>query len=118
MDIIYIRELEVATVIVIYDWERAVRQIVSIDLEMATDIAKAARSDSIDDTLNYKAVSKRVTEFVGGAECQLLEALAEEIAQLVLREFEVPWLRLRISKPGAVRGSKDSGVIIERGSKP
>lgn len=115
-DLVYISGLEVATVIGIYEWERGVRQIVSLDLEMATDIRRAARSDAIEDALNYKAVAKRVTEFIEGSDYQLLESLAEAVAQLVLREFAVPWLRLRISKPGAVRGSRDTGVMIERGS--
>ncbi len=117
MDIIYIRELQVETVIGIYDWERTVKQVVSLDLEMAVDIGKAARTDHIDDTLNYKAVAKRLIGFVESSEFELLETLAEKIAAVVLNEFDVPWLRLRLSKPGAVRGSKDSGVMIERGTR-
>jgi dihydroneopterin aldolase len=114
MDKVYIRDLRVDTVIGIYDWEREVRQTVSIDLEMATDIRRAARSDSIEDTLNYKAVAKRLIQFIGDSDFQLVETLAERCAALVLDEFDVPWLRLRLSKPGAVRGSRDVGIIIER----
>ncbi len=114
MDKVYIRDLRVDTVIGIYDWEREVRQTVSIDLEMATDIRRAARSDSIEDTLNYKAVAKRLIHFIGTSDFQLVETLAERCAALVLEEFDVPWLRLRLSKPGAVRGSRDVGIIIER----
>ncbi|MDH5230332.1 MAG: dihydroneopterin aldolase [Gammaproteobacteria bacterium] len=117
MDIIFLSDLRVETVIGIYDWERRVRQVVSIDLEMATDIAKAASSDHIDDTLNYKAVAKRIIAFVEESQFQLVETLAERIAQIVREEFSVPWVRLRISKPGAVRGSKNVGVLIERGAR-
>lgn len=117
MDIVYIRELKVDTVIGIYEWERRIRQTISIDLEMATDIRAAAASDHIDDALNYKAVAKRLIAFVEASEFQLVETLSEKIAEIVVQEFKVPWMRLRLSKPGAVRGSKDVGIIIERGSK-
>jgi dihydroneopterin aldolase len=118
MDIIYIRELQVETIIGINDWERGVAQVVSLDLEMGADIEKAARTDHIDDTLNYKEVAKRLIGFIEASEFELLETLAEKIAGIVLTEFDVPWLRLRLSKPGAVRGSKDTGVMIERGTLP
>ncbi len=118
MDIIYLSDLRIETVIGIYDWERRIKQTISIDLEMATDIARAAASDHIDDTLNYKAVAKRLIQFVEESEFQLVETLAERIAEIVLTEFKVPWLRLRLAKPGAVRGARDVGVIIERGEKP
>ena len=114
MDIVYVRDLKIDTIIGIYDWEREVRQTVSLDLEMATDILKAALSDSIEDTLDYKAVSKRLIAFIEGSEFQLIEAKAEQCADIVLNEFNVPWLKLRLSKPGAVRGAQDVGVIIER----
>jgi dihydroneopterin aldolase len=117
MDIVYIRELKIDTVIGIFDWERRIRQAVCIDLEMATDIRKAAASDNIADTLDYKAVAKRLITFVEGSEFLLVETLAEKIAALVREEFGVPWLRLQLSKPGAVRGARDVGVIIERGEK-
>ena len=116
MDIVYIRDLRIETIIGIYDWERETRQIVSLDLEMGTDIKKAAESDSIEDTLDYKSVAKRLIQFVGDSEFQLVEAMAEHIANIVLTEFNVPWLKLRLSKPGAVTGSQDVGVIIERQS--
>ncbi|MFT6913841.1 MAG: dihydroneopterin aldolase [Motiliproteus sp.] len=115
MDIVYIKELEVETVIGIYDWERKIRQRVNLDLEMGTDIRKAAASEDIDSTLNYKSVSKRLIDFIGESEFLLVETMAEEIATLILHEFPVPWLRLRLGKPGAVTGAKDVGVIIERG---
>lgn len=115
-DIVYIKDLQVKTIIGIFDWEREIKQIVSIDLEMATDIRAAAASDQIDDALNYKSIGKRITAFVEQSEFQLVETLAERIAEIVQNEFGVKWLRLRLSKPGALRGSADVGLIIERGS--
>jgi dihydroneopterin aldolase len=115
VDIVYIRELQVQTVIGIYDWEREVRQAVSLDLEMGTDIREAAATEDIENTLNYKSVSKRLISFIEGSEFLLVETMAEEIAQLVMQEFGVRWLRLRLGKPGAIRGARDVGVQIERG---
>jgi dihydroneopterin aldolase len=117
MDIVFINDLRIETIIGIYDWERRVRQTISLDLEMGADIRRAAATDAIDDTLNYKAVAKRLIEFVGASEYQLVETLAEKITEIVLTEYAVPWLRLTVRKPGAVRGSRDVGVIIERGSR-
>ncbi len=117
MDLVYIRELQVETIIGIYEWERNVKQLVSLDLEMAIDIKKPAESDHIDDTLNYKAVAKRLINYIESTDFQLVETLAESCAQIVLQEFAVPWLKLRLSKPGAIRGAKDVGIIIERGIK-
>lgn len=117
MDIVYIRDLKVDTVIGIFDWERRIRQTVSIDLEMACDITRAAASDNIADALDYKAVAKRLIGFIETSEFLLVETMAEKIAAIVREEFGVPWLRLRLSKPGAVRGAQDVGVIIERGAK-
>lgn len=114
MDIVYIHGLKIETVIGIYDWEREVKQVVSLDLEMATDIQRAAASEAIEDTLDYKAVSKRLIAFISESQFLLVEAMAEQVAAIVLNEFQVPWLRLRLSKPGAVRGAEDVGVIIER----
>ncbi len=116
-DIVYIRDLEIETIIGIYDWEREIKQKVSIDLEMATDIRKAAENDDIDYALNYKSVGKRLIKFVEESEFQLVETMAEQIAQIVLAEFAVNWLRLRVSKPGALSGSRDVGLVIERESK-
>lgn len=117
MDIIFIHDLRVETIIGIYDWERQIKQTVSINLEMGTDIRKAAETDAIEYTLNYKAVAKRLIEFVEESCFFLVETLAERIAQLVLSEFQVSWLRLTLSKPGAVRGSREVGIILERGSR-
>ncbi|MDG1025956.1 MAG: dihydroneopterin aldolase [Gammaproteobacteria bacterium] len=117
MDIVYIRELEIETIIGIYDWEREQKQVVSLDLEMGTDIGAAAGSEDIENTLNYKAVAKRLIEFIEGSEFFLVETMAERIAEIVLEEFSAPWLKLRVGKPGAVTGSKDVGIIIERGNR-
>lgn len=115
MDIIYLHDLRIDTVIGVFDWERRVRQTVILDLEMGADIRRAAARDNLADTLNYKAVAKRLIDFVGHSEFQLVETLAERVAELLLKEFGVPWLRLRVNKQGAVRGARDVGVIIERG---
>lgn len=118
MDIVFIEDLRIETVIGIYDWERKIRQTVALDLEMAFDNTVPAASDRIDDTLDYKRVAKRLIAFVEGSHFELVETLAERCAEIVMREFEVPWLRLRLSKPGAVTGSKAVGVAIERGRRP
>lgn len=114
MDVVYIRELQVETVIGIFDWEREIKQVVNMDIEMGCDIRPAARSDAIEDALDYKAVAKRVIGFVEKSEFQLVETLAERLAEIILNEFNVEWVRLRVGKPGAVRGSTDVGVEIRR----
>ncbi|WP_415883491.1 dihydroneopterin aldolase [Neptuniibacter sp. QD34_54] len=115
MDLVYIRELEVETIIGIYDWEREIRQRINLDLDMGTDIRQAANTEDVDNTLNYKTVSDRLIEFIEQSEFQLVETMAEQIAEIVMTEFGVKWLRLRLGKPGAVPQAKDVGVIIERG---
>ncbi len=117
MDIVFIRDLRIDTVIGIYDWEREIRQTVVFDLEMGADIAKAAHSDAIEDTLDYKAVSKRLEEFVRASTFQLVETLAERCAAIVREEFQVPWVRLTLNKVGAVSAARDVGVTIERGQR-
>lgn len=114
MDIVYIRELEIETIIGIYDWEREQKQIVSLDLEMAWDIRPAAASEDITKTLDYKAVAKNLKEFIEGSQFLLVETLAEEVARRIINDFGVSTIKLRVGKPGAVTGSKDVGVIIER----
>ncbi len=114
-DRVFIEDLRIQTVIGIFDWEREITQTISMDLQMAFDITRAATSDDISDTLDYKAVSKRLIQFVEASEFQLVESLAEQCARIVLDEFPVSWLQLKLSKPGAVRGSSAVGVIIERG---
>jgi len=113
-DIIFIEDLRIDTIIGIFDWERKQKQTISLDLEMRGDIATAALTDSIENTLNYKAVAKRLIGFIEQSDFQLVETMAERCAEIVLQEFDVAWLRLKIQKPGAVRGSRSVGVIIER----
>lgn len=117
MDIVYIRALRIDTVIGIYEWERKTRQTIVFDIEMSADIAKAAATDEIRDTLDYKAVSKRLIQFVGESSFQLVETLAERCAQLIREELGVRWVRLTLNKAGAVRGADAVGVIIERGER-
>jgi len=117
MDIIFLSGLTTECIIGIWDWERRVKQKVVVDLEMGADIRRAAGSDRIDDTLDYKRVSKRLLQFIGDSEFQLVETLAERIAELVITEFLVPWVRVRLNKQGAIRGSRDVGILIERSSR-
>ncbi|MGF1548047.1 MAG: dihydroneopterin aldolase [Thiotrichales bacterium] len=116
MDIVFIQDLRIDATIGIYDWERKIKQTLAFDIEMATDIRKAATTDSIEYTLDYKAVSKQVRALVEGSQYLLVETVAEKVAQLIMEEFGVPWLRLTLHKPGAVRGAKSVGIRIERGT--
>ena len=115
MDKIFLNELKVETVIGIWEWERKIRQTVIIDLEMSADIAKAAATDDVKDTLNYKSVAKRIQSFVADSSFQLVETLAERIAGIIRDEFGVKWVKVRVNKVGAIRGSRDVGILIERG---
>jgi len=114
MDKIFIHALKTETIIGIFDWERQVRQTVIVDLAFSGDIRKAALSDSIEDTLSYKRVAKRVLGFIEASRFQLVETLAEHLAMLILEEFGVAWVSVNLSKPGAVRSSREVGVQIER----
>lgn len=115
VDKVFLHDLRVQTTIGIFDWERRIRQTIGIDLEMASDVRKAAATDEIDDALDYKKVAKRIIAFVEAAEFQLVESLAEAIAKIVTDEFSVPWVRVSVNKQGAVRGAAGVGIIIERG---
>ncbi|MBQ0758189.1 MAG: dihydroneopterin aldolase [Zhongshania sp.] len=117
MDIVYIRGLQVDTVIGIYDFERAHHQTLVFDLELGTDIRPAAAGDDLSLTLNYKAITEAVESFVKASEYALVETLAERCAEMIRTEFGVQWLRLSLSKPGAMRQAKDVGIIIERGQR-
>jgi dihydroneopterin aldolase len=117
MDIVFLRGLRIETVIGIYDWEKEIRQPVILDLEMSTDVAKAAASDRIEDAVNYKAVSKRLKQYIGEGRFELVETLAERCAEIVRNEFGVRWVRLTVNKIGAVSDARDVGVIIERGER-
>ncbi|MDD9858382.1 MAG: dihydroneopterin aldolase [Gammaproteobacteria bacterium] len=118
MDIIYLHGLKVECVIGVWEWERRIRQVITIDLDMHFDIAAAARSDALEDTLSYREVSKRVEAFARASQFTLVETLAEQIAQLLVSEFHLKWCRVRVNKFGAVRGAGDVGVVIERGERP
>lgn len=118
MDIVYVRGLEVKTVIGVYDWEREIKQPITVDLDMACDFTEAAKTDDHHHVLDYKIVCVRVTEFIEKSKLQLLEAMAEEIASLVRKEFTVPWVRVRVGKPAAITGAREVGVVIERGTRP
>ena len=114
MDTIFVRALKTEAIIGIFDWERQVKQAVVVDIEIGADVRKAALSDSIGDTLNYKRVAKRVLAFVEESKFHLVETLAEHIAMLLLEDFGVTWVRVSLSKPGAIRSSRDVGVMLER----
>ncbi|HVC17009.1 MAG TPA: dihydroneopterin aldolase [Rhodanobacter sp.] len=118
MDIVFIEELRIDAVIGIYDWERRVRQTLSFDIEMAFDNTVPAASDDIALTLNYKDVSRRLIDYVSASGFGLVETLAEHCAAIIREEFAVSWVRLKLSKPGAVRGARAVGVRIERGTRP
>jgi len=117
MDTIFLRDLRVRTIVGIWEWERRLPQVVSIDLDMAADIAEAAARDDIAATLNYKAVTKRITAFIEESRFDLIETMAEQIAAIIREEFNVPWVRVAVHKPWAIRGSRDVGVLIERGER-
>jgi dihydroneopterin aldolase len=114
MDKIFLHALKTETIVGIFDWERQVKQTVILDIEFSADIRKAALTDSIDDTLNYKRVAKRVLAFVEESRFHLVETLAEHVAMLILEEFAAAWVRISLSKPGAIRSSRDVGVMLER----
>jgi len=114
MDHVFIEGLEIEALIGIYDWERRIRQPLVFDVEMAFDNRVPAASDDIALTLDYKAVSKRLIDYVSASEFGLVETLAERCAAIVLEEFKVERVRLKLSKPGAVRGARAVGVSIER----
>ena len=113
-DKIFLRGLEVECIIGFIDWERCVKQRIQIDLELPVDCTRAARSDDVVDTLDYKSVAKRVIAFVEASEFMLVETMAHRMAMLILEEFGIEWVRISINKPGAIRGSRDVGVAIER----
>ena len=114
MDKIFIHALKTEAIIGIFDWERQVKQTVIVDIEFGADVRKAALSDSIEDTLNYKRVAKRVLAFIEASQYHLVETLTENIAMLIIDEFGVATVRVALSKPGAIRSSRDVGIVVER----
>src|SRR5579871_5478934 len=113
-DRIFLRGLTTECIIGFIDWERRVKQTVVLDLELPVDCRHAARNDAVEDTLDYKRVAKRVLAFVEASEFKLVETLAHRLALALLAEFSLPWVRLSLNKPGAIRHSRDVGVQIER----
>lgn len=114
-DRIFIKGLTVETVIGVYDWERNITQPLIIDLELSCDTQKAAASDCIDDALDYAAISSRIIEVCRASSHQLIETLAEQLASIVLAEYNVVGIKLSLAKPGAVAEAVGVGVVIERG---
>jgi len=117
VDTVFIRDLEVKTVIGVFEWERKIRQRLVFNIELGTDIALSAKSDDLNDTLDYKAISHAIEEFAEASSYQLVEALVEAVAQMVMGDFSVKWLSITIDKPGAVSCARSVGVQIERGEK-
>jgi dihydroneopterin aldolase len=114
VDIVFLRGLAIETTIGFFEWERLVKQTVVVDLEIPVDCARAAASDEVVDTTDYKSMAKRTIQFVGDAQFKLVETLAHKLAMTLLEEFGLAWIKLSLNKPGAIRGSRDVGVKIER----
>ena len=114
MDKIFITGLREECIVGVWEWERQVKQAVVLDIEMAVDIRKAAASERLEDTIDYKKVSKRLQSFIGASQFQLVETLTERVAEIIIKEFQVSWVKVKLNKQGALRGSKDVGVVIER----
>jgi dihydroneopterin aldolase len=114
VDKLFVRELRVEAIIGFWEWERRVKQIVSIDLEIATDSRAAARADAVEAALNYERLSQRVLDFVGASQFKLVESLAEAIAKIVVEEFQASWVKVSVAKPGAIPRAREVGVVIER----
>ena len=117
MDTIRIKGLKVETIVGVHAWERKVPRPVAIDLELAVDVAQAARSDALKDALDYAAVAQAVTAFAAASSFQLIETLAQRLAEKLQQDFGVAWLRLEVHKPGAVPRAQDVSVSIERGKR-
>jgi 7,8-dihydroneopterin aldolase/epimerase/oxygenase len=113
-DRIFLHGLTTECIIGFIDWERRVKQTVVLDIELPVDCRRAASSDEVADTLDYKKVAKRVLAFIEASEFKLVETLAHRVALLILEEFAVAWVRVALNKPGAIRNSRDVGVVIER----
>jgi dihydroneopterin aldolase len=114
VDKIFLRELRIETIIGFWEWERRIKQVVSIDLENGTDARLAAASDAIAGTLNYEQLAKRLIEFVGESQFQMVEGLATAIGKIVVKEFGAPWVKVSVAKPGAIPAARDVGIVLER----
>ncbi|MFN3016728.1 dihydroneopterin aldolase [Vibrio coralliilyticus] len=115
MDKVFIEQLEVITTIGVYDWEQEIKQKLVLDIEMAHDNQPAGKSDDVIDALDYAQVSSAVLSHIESGRFLLVERVAEEVAQLIMTQFSVPWVKIRLTKPGAVPQASGVGVIIERG---
>lgn len=118
MDTIYIHGLHCPCVIGVWKWEKAITQTLVLDIDLATDISKAAQSDKLNDTLDYKKVADSVIEYAQANQFDLIETLIERLAEMILAEFDVPWVRIKLDKGGAVKSVKHVGILIERGTRP
>lgn len=117
MDIIYLRQLRVDALIGVWDWERCIRQTLIMDIELGTDMRAAGGSDDLADTVDYQAVCDRITSFTRESDFHLIEALGAGIVDTIRREFEVPWMRLSITKQGVLKQVREVGIVIERGDR-
>ncbi|EWS70898.1 dihydroneopterin aldolase [Vibrio vulnificus BAA87] len=115
MDKVFIEQLEVITTIGVYDWEQQIKQKLVLDIEMAHDNRPAGKSDDVADALDYAQVSEAVLNHIESGRFLLVERVAEEVAELIMTQFSVPWIRIRLAKPGAVPQARAVGVVIERG---
>jgi dihydroneopterin aldolase len=114
LDTVFIKDLRIETIIGVHPWERQMTQVVLLDLDLGTDVARAARDDDVADALDYEVVAKRVTAFVQEGKFQLIETLADRTAAMLIAEFGVMWLRVTVYKPGALSGAKSVGIRVER----
>lgn len=117
MDVLFISELRIDSEIGVHEWEKNIKQPISLDIELSTQADRAAQTDTLQHSVDYEAVTNRVTEFITSKHFNLVETVAEEVAQLLQREFDVEWLRLRVAKLNAVKTTRAVGVIIERGRR-
>ena len=117
MDIIFLHGLKVECVIGIWEWERRITQTLIFDLDMGFDTTVAAHSGAIEDTLNYREIAKRITAYSQETRANLVETLAQGVADILLKEFGASWCKVQVNKRGAVTGASDVGVVIERGGR-
>ncbi|EHK8985208.1 bifunctional dihydroneopterin aldolase/7,8-dihydroneopterin epimerase [Vibrio vulnificus] len=115
LDKVFIEQLEVITTIGVYDWEQQIKQKLVLDIEMAHDNRPAGKSDDVADALDYAQVSEAVLNHIESGRFLLVERVAEEVAELIMTQFSVPWIRIHLAKPGAVPQARAVGVVIERG---
>ena len=117
MDTLFLRDFRLQMIIGIYEWERKVPQTVQLDLEIGLPHSRACQTDDVADSINYADVAQRIRDTIGQRDFNLVEALAEHVAQVVLTEFGSPWIKVCVTKLAVVRGIKQLGICIERGQK-